>query len=150
MINNDDVEIGFTIPGRPQGKPTSRVFVSKTGKPIQYAGAKQGEYKARIQEAWNRVQPADWQPHEGPVFLSIQAYFLIPKSWSKRRKATELFYVGKPDADNMVKAIGDALTGLAWRDDKQVMIVAAFKYLTNRCERVEVLLGFGANTLKQK
>lgn len=57
--------------------------------------------------------------------LRVIAYFPIPKSASKKRKA--LMQEGiirptvKPDADNLVKSIADSLNGIAYRDDKQIV-----------------------------
>lgn len=43
----------------------------------------------------------------------------IPKSWSNRRRKAIVGepHVFKPDCDNLLKFIGDALNGMAWEDD---------------------------------
>jgi Holliday junction resolvase RusA-like endonuclease len=47
----------------------------------------------------------------------------VPVSWSKRRQLAALSgdeVPGKPDLDNVAKAILDACNGIAYVDDKQV------------------------------
>ena len=58
-----------------------------------------------------------------PVIIDVVAYFEIPKSWSKVKKAAalsgELKHITKPDGDNVLKAAKDALTfGGAIKDDR--------------------------------
>lgn len=49
----------------------------------------------------------------------------VPKSWSKRKQADalagQLMPTTKPDLDNCVKAIFDAVNGIVWTDDVQVV-----------------------------
>ena len=83
-------------------------------------------YKAALRLAWG--QATDAPPLDGPVY--VKAEFVFPRPASRRRKATEnrrLEHVTKPDIDNLIKSTLDALTGLAWRDDKQVWSVEAIK-----------------------
>ncbi|MFR5151635.1 MAG: RusA family crossover junction endodeoxyribonuclease [Ruminococcus sp.] len=55
----------------------------------------------------------------------IRAFYEIPKSSSKVKKTAmlsgELLPTKKPDIDNIVKAVLDALTEVAYRHDTQVM-----------------------------
>ena len=55
----------------------------------------------------------------------------VPASWSKKKQAQALdglmFPTKKPDVDNVVKAIFDALNGIVWGDDVQVVWLAASK-----------------------
>lgn len=70
------------------------------------------------------------EPVEGPVSVRIAIDVQIPVSWSKaRRKAAELQQVrpGKPDLDNVAKAVLDALNGICYVDDKQVVRLVAVK-----------------------
>ena len=57
--------------------------------------------------------------------LRIIAYFPIPKSTSKKKR--EMMLKGKirpakkPDADNILKAVADALNTVAYKDDRQIV-----------------------------
>ena len=63
----------------------------------------------------------------GPVKVWINADFRIPKSVSKRKReamvAGHIRPTRKPDADNIAKVVCDALNGLAWHDDSQVVML---------------------------
>jgi Holliday junction resolvase RusA-like endonuclease len=55
----------------------------------------------------------------------ITFYLPIPKSWNKRKKAEMLNkpHRQKPDLDNLIKALGDALYG----DDSSIASITAHK-----------------------
>ena len=46
----------------------------------------------------------------------------------------------RPDIDNCLKALNDALQGAAYLNDRQIMKITASKYLDKRNPRVEVAL----------
>lgn len=68
-------------------------------------------------------------PIEGPIYLTV--IFLLPRPgrliW-KTRPMPRVPHIGKPDTDNLVKSLKDALSGLAWRDDAQVFNLTAVKW----------------------
>ena len=67
---------------------------------------------------------------EGPVYLHVTAVFPIPPSWTKKRKASlsgSAWHTGKPDGDNIAKAVGDGLNGIAFKDDSQVALCKVLK-----------------------
>lgn len=58
----------------------------------------------------------------GPVRMVLECRFRPPASASKKRRQ-ELIgtpYTHKPDADNCLKAVQDALNGIAYDDDAQI------------------------------
>ncbi len=68
-----------------------------------------------------------------PVTLRIVARFLPPKvpvraiqllCWMERKELP----LKKPDIDNIVKVVADALNGVAYHDDTQIIIVVAKVY----------------------
>lgn len=52
-------------------------------------------------------------------------YRAVPKSWSKRKRADaiadKIRPTTKPDLDNVIKGIKDALNGVWYKDDSQVV-----------------------------
>jgi Holliday junction resolvase RusA-like endonuclease len=56
----------------------------------------------------------------------------VPPSWSKKKRSAALNNAvrptGKPDIDNLIKTIGDALNGIMWRDDSQIVMLQARKF----------------------
>ena len=59
----------------------------------------------------------------GPVFVSIHFHMPRPKSLPRRITA----HTKKPDLDKLVRAVKDALTGILWTDDSQVVTLTAHK-----------------------
>lgn len=78
---------------------------------------------------------------EGPVGMVLHVYRSIPKSFSKKKtvaaEAGEIRPTSKPDADNYLKGVKDALKGVIWRDDSQVVEVLVTKRYSVR-PRIEV------------
>lgn len=73
----------------------------------------------------------------------LKIYYQIPKSTSKK-KAKEMlegkiFPTKKPDIDNCVKSILDALNRVAFSDDTQVVELHCYKYYSHE-PRVEVTI----------
>ena len=65
------------------------------------------------------------EKYRGAVTVSVSAYFNRPLEHLKRgnrglRKSAPRRHIQKPDGDNLMKFIGDCLTGLAYHDDAQI------------------------------
>ena len=93
-----------------------------------------GTYEACVRSDYLAMYP-DVEPYAGPVEVRIKAFFEIPKKWSKKKKQLaregKIWPTVKYDADNLAKAICDALNGLAYIDDKQVVLLLTEKlYVT--------------------
>src|SRR5690606_5282903 len=77
-------------------------------------------FKAAVQASYAAAFPGA-PPANGPVELIVM--FVLPRPkyliW-KTKPMPRLWHTAKPDLDNLEKALKDALTGLAWRDDCQV------------------------------
>lgn len=66
---------------------------------------------------------------EGPLRVVMTFYLSRPKSLPKR----DVWHVKKPDVDNLSKAVGDALNGIAYNDDSQIVRLTAHKqYATDK------------------
>lgn len=119
--------IDFIVPGEPQGKGRPRI-VKIGGFSRMATPAKTAAYEGLIALA---AQQAGVTPLAGAVFLSITLVHGIPASWSKRKREQALkrkvLPTCKPDLDNVLKAVGDGLNGVAWADDKQIAQVAAVR-----------------------
>ena len=129
----------FTIPGTPVGK--GRPKFSRAGAGVRtYTPEKTASYETLVKWSYTAAS-ANRKPFEGEVRLTIVAYHPVPKSWSKKKREAalkgELRPMVKPDADNIGKAIADALNGLAYRDDAQVADLVVQKFYADE-PRVEV------------
>ena len=129
----------FTIPGEPVGKGRPRVTV-RGGHAHGYTPAKTAQYERAVRQAYNlSYYGAD--ALTTPVELQITAYMPIPESWPRSKKAAALAEVikptVKPDGSNILKCIEDALNGLAYQDDKQI-VKGTFKKLYGAWPHVDV------------
>ena len=76
-----------------------------------------------------------------PLSVEMDIYRQIPKSVSKKRRKLKddklIRPVVKPDVDNYTKGILDALNGIVYKDDSQVVDLTARKYYSEN-PRVEI------------
>ena len=126
----------FTVEGPPRGKARSipnykqrRMVHNPKNKPYEEL------VQVRYKEAARRNK--DYKPNKkGAFYIEVRGYMSIPKSWPKARKrlaaAGHVRPIVKPDDDNIAKIIRDALNGLAWRDDAQVVDGHTKKFYTTK------------------
>lgn len=97
----------------PRGKERPR-FVRATGRTFTPSRTIKAELaiRHRVQEEYRGVLI------EGPVELHVTAWLLKPKSKPRKRPC---WPTSKPDWDNQGKLVSDALNGVLWRDDSQVV-----------------------------
>lgn len=136
-------QITFTLPGSPIAKGRPR-FNRNMGRP--YTDAKTERAEQSILAAYLLAGGSTRPPHDGPVSIAIVATFAPAASWPKWRKAMaaagDLPHVSRPDIDNIVKAVCDALNGRAYLDDSQItQIVTAKGY--GEHSSTDVTLWFG-------
>lgn len=110
------MQIIFSVPGRISGKGRAR-FNRHTG--VAYTPAKTAASEAMLREIAAEAM-GDKPLLEGPLALNVTVAQQIPKSWSKKRKATAYYITGRPDCDNVLKLIADALNHVCWTDDSQI------------------------------
>jgi Holliday junction resolvase RusA-like endonuclease len=123
--------IVFKVPGKPQGKARARTgYNPKVGKVTSYTPGKTVLYENYIKTCYMQTTDVVFD-HEEPLSVYINACFEPTKSTSKKQRKRmlngEVLPTKKPDVDNIVKAVLDALNGLAYKDDTQVVNVAANK-----------------------
>ena len=63
---------------------------------------------------------------EAAVRLTIGFYLPRPQKYAKR--GLPVAHLTAPDWDKLSRAVGDALTGIAYRDDKQIVEAFVAKY----------------------
>lgn len=108
----------FTVPGTPVAKGRPRAG-TVAGRVRMFTPAKTVAYEGLIALAAQSAMDGA-APYLGPVSITVTATFPIPESWSAKKKATALWHTGRPDGDNILKAVGDGLNGVVWKDDSQV------------------------------
>ena len=113
----------FTIPGIPAAKGRPR-FLSRGGFIRAYTDQKTVAYEALV---GLYAQQAGIEPVKGPIAVTIRAFWPSKGAPRKRTPRPEAWRVGRPDLDNVIKAILDGLEGIAFDNDSQVVVIAADK-----------------------
>lgn len=111
--------IHITVPGTPVPKARPRL-----GKCGVYTPKKTSDYEGFV--AWcARQKMAGVPPFQDAIRVEVEVYFPIPASYSKKKaeqaEQGAIKHTKKPDADNIIKGIFDALNGIVFRDDSQVV-----------------------------
>lgn len=110
----------FEMIGDIVGKARPRMN-TRTGRAYTPTNTKLYEYSLR---QWFIRDYPYFKPIETRVKVTIVAYFGIPKSTSKKKEAEMLQEITsptkKPDADNIIKIVLDAMNNFAFKDDTQV------------------------------
>ena len=124
-----------TVIGEIVGKQRPRVCRHGT-----YTPKKTKDYEQLIRNSYI-AQDGKFFERDIPVQITIKAYKKPPKSTTKKNlKLIEqgLFpWIKKPDIDNICKSVLDALNGIAYADDGQVVKVGTTKEYTLQEERIE-------------
>jgi len=89
-------------------------------------------------------------PIEGPVILSVVIYKQIPAGYSKVMKYLcengDIRPEKRPDVDNYLKAVEDALNDIVWKDDSQIIKASCEKYYSNK-PRIDLTVRFKSHHL---
>lgn len=140
------VLIKFTIPGEATAQGRPRAGKTKTGKTRMYDPQKSKDYKSYVRLVASQYMPKNQL--EGQISMHLKIYRQIPKSMTKKlRKASieEIHRpITKPDCSNIAKGIEDALNGLIYKDDSQIVDLHVSKFYSEN-PRVEVVI----NTLER-
>lgn len=122
------------VHGRPKGKARPRFARGHT-------------YTPRETVEYERAIATSYMEHGGHLYdgactVKITAYFSIPKSWTKAKKLEVISKAmqpqTKPDIDNIIKVVMDGLNGVAYHDDKQVVMVSAEKRYSQNTEGLDI------------
>ncbi len=110
-----------------KGRPRA---TSKGGMTRLYTPAKTVSYESLIALFASQAMQGR-PPAEGPIWLRMTINVGVPPSWAEKKRklafSNLISPTKKPDVDNVLKAYGDALNGVVWRDDVQIVNVAIDK-----------------------
>jgi crossover junction endodeoxyribonuclease RusA len=138
--------VQFFVAGLPRPQGSKRMVHAKGGRTLMLESSKGlGDWRTAVHAEATRARwtGGELRPLiEGPV--DLLTVFMIPrpashllKSGSLRRGAPEA-PTCKPDADKLVRAIGDAITGVLIRDDSQITRLDVTKIYTRGSPGVAV------------
>ena len=120
----------FALRCEPQGKGRPRFY--RRGNYVgTYTPEKTVDYEAEVKKAY--CQQCKGVFEKGvPIEVTVRAFFRPPKSTSKckldKMIDKKIRPTKKPDLDNVAKAIADALNGVAYHDDAQIVALHVEKF----------------------
>ena len=125
------MQIDFTIPGEPCAKGRPRF----TRQGHAYTPEKTVNFETLVKyEYINQCDKYRFDDN-AQLALDVVAYRSIPRSTSKKKRtlmeAGVILPITKPDWDNIGKIVSDALNGIAYRDDSQVVDSRVRKIYSN-------------------
>ncbi len=124
------MRIDFTVAGVPQPQGSAKAFIPKgwNRAVITSDNKKLRPWRQDVsmmaQEAMKKAPGVpNWHVTDKAVEVACYFYFQKPKSAGRKvtRKIT------KPDIDKLLRGVLDALTGIVFRDDAQVVGVQCYK-----------------------
>lgn len=128
-----------------QGKVKAKQSVKFTNIGIKYTPSDIKEYANWVRLCFMNKYPA-WNIQnftDKPLKAIIDVYMPIPKSFSKKKYeqalSGEIRPTVKPDCDNIAKNINDALNGIVYPDDKQIVSLTVNKIYSDN-EFVKVII----------
>lgn len=110
-----------------KGRPKFRVFGKHA---MAYTPKKTHDAEKVISDEFIKYHNNFKMPDKGPICLKARFYMPVPCSLSKPKKQALLdgfYHLKRPDVDNLLKLVCDALNGVAWKDDCDIVSMFAVK-----------------------
>ena len=125
--------IAFTVPGIPVPQGSKRIVPTHAGpRAIESNDKRLKPWRSTV--ALMAADAFDGQPLTGPLYLRVEfvlprprAHFGTGRNAGLLKGSAPTYVQTKPDLDKLVRAIGDALTGVVARDDSQFAHVNVWK-----------------------
>lgn len=129
--------IEFTVPGQPVAQARPK-FARRGSFTVAYDPAKCKDYKSWVKTC--AIQEMDRTGHkpydrDAALALSVIIFLQRPKSSKKDALPTK-----KPDCDNVLKGIQDALESICYVADQQIISVSVTKVYVDSDPRVSVVI----------
>lgn len=122
----------FFVAGTPQTQGSMRGFVVGNRAVLTSTNKQLKPWRATVAAA---AREAGWGDEllDGPVRLVVSFWILRPRGHFKaqgilRSNAPTHPHKHVGDLDKLVRAIGDALTGIVWTDDRRIVAIHASKH----------------------
>jgi Holliday junction resolvase RusA-like endonuclease len=139
--------IRFTVLGTPQPAGSKTAYVRGGKAVVTDASKKSRPWKHEVKVAamaaiiWDDGDKRYYPPPlEGPLMLSLRFYVQRPKSHHGKRglrPSAPAYPTTRPDVLKLARGVEDALTGICYRDDSQIVVELLSKHYGDP-PRVEV------------
>ena len=146
-IESQISEVGFAVYGEPVPKQRPRTVRNsdKYGRANvhTYTPSKTKEHEKKIAYVYKSIY-GDFKFEKGvPLLVVVQFFMRMPGSAKKKDEEAmlsgEMRPTKKPDIDNMLKLVTDALNGVAFEDDSQIVDTMCKKHWSKE-PRTEVFI----------
>lgn len=127
------VSLHFWIPGFPAPAGSKRAFCIKKGgvytgraAVIDSSGERGREWRASVSQfAFDEMKSQGIAPLTGPLFLGLTFHMPRPKSHfnskGELKSSSPQFHTNRPDCTKLTRAVEDAMAGIVYRDDSQIV-----------------------------
>lgn len=123
--------VTMRIDGEPQALARARIGRSRDGRPMNFDPKQNKIGKSAVIAAWRELEVVRL---EGALDLDLVCRFTRPKGHYGTGKnagvlkdSAPTWVTKRPDVDNLVKLVCDALNGWAYHDDSQVVSASVLK-----------------------
>lgn len=122
------------------GRPAGRIIVTSDNPRLK------GWRQLVAETASKALEGHGW--HDGIGAITVVAMFHLPRPKALGTKSKP--HLTRPDVDKLARALGDALTGVLWRDDSQVtrMTVGKCYAAPNTSPRAEIEISAGEDCVE--
>ena len=130
----------FIIQGNPRGQGRPRATVRGRHASV-YEAKEDTMYKQNL-----AAQVVAQRPHfiGAGIPVEVEAHFYLSRPQAHfgakglKPRYEDARPLGKPDVDNMIKAIKDAVKGIVWHDDSQVFRVTGEKHYADTAPHITI------------
>ena len=115
--------ITVVVSGKPVPKGRGRAAVLPNGRPVIFTPKNTRKWEADARQL-ARQKMGERPPFECPLQIVVTAVFIPSQSWPQWKRemalAGNVRHTAKPDGDNILKCMKDALNGVVYLDDAQM------------------------------
>ncbi len=130
--------ISFVVPGQPVAKARARTVRTKSGASRTFTPAATVAFEDRVRMA---ARVVGVRPVTGPLCMTVLFLFSCPKSRHRKRTPRQQEpKTTKPDLSNLLKSVEDALNGIAYQDDAQLVRVVVEKHWAAQGEQPRTVI----------
>lgn len=125
----------FFVPGIPVPKGSTKSFYNPNADKIVTMQDNRKRQKPWASLVSYCAQESGCRVSMGAIKLSLDFKMPRPKNHygtgknsGSLKQSAPFYHLSTPDLDKLVRCIKDALTGIAWKDDKQVCVLTTVKH----------------------
>lgn len=126
--------VRFEVEGNPVPKGRPRAY--RRGAFVgMYTPSKTAAFESLVAIAAQKNM-ASRAPFDSALSVNLIFHIAIPKSWTKKKTALAesggVLHTAKPDLDNLIKSVTDAMNKIVYNDDSQIVELSARKVYSSR------------------